>query len=61
MLFRSAGLEGAAVPDAAASTHADDESETREPPVPLRNRALPLLKLLEAAARRDSHVMWEQA
>ena len=49
------------MPDAAASTHADDENETREPPVPLRNRAMPLLQLLEAAARRDSHVMWEQA
>ena len=37
----------------------DTEAARREPPVPLRTRAVPLLQLLEAAMRRESHVMWE--
>lgn len=31
-----------------------------EPPVPLKRRAYPLIQLLEAAAKEDVHVMWEE-
>lgn len=37
----------------------DDEEATGEPAVSLANRALPLIGLLEAAARSNSRVMWE--
>ncbi len=31
-----------------------------EPPVPLRNRAFPLIQLLEESANADSSVMWSE-
>ncbi len=40
----------------AVSNAADDETE---PPVSLARRALPLIKMLEAAVAGDSYVMWE--
>ena len=36
-----------------------DDDEDDEPPVSLANRALPLIELLEAAAKRHVNVMWE--
>ncbi|MFN2348646.1 MAG: DUF1840 domain-containing protein [Thioalkalivibrio sp.] len=38
----------------------DDEEDPDETPVPLRNRAQPLITLLQAAADAGSHVIWEQ-
>ena len=37
----------------------EDEEATGEPAVSLSNRALPLISLLEAAAKSNSRVMWE--
>ena len=39
----------------------EDEDENEEDWVTLSRRALPLLKLLEAAAREQSDVMWSRA
>lgn len=39
---------------------ADGEEDTDEVPVPLRNRAQPLIGLLQAAADAGTHVMWER-
>ncbi len=36
-----------------------DAGDEDEPPVSLNNRALPLIKLLEAAAAARTHVMWD--
>jgi len=51
----------AASPDAPApgpsSGHGDD---SEEPPVTLAHRALPLIALLEAAARDGCDVMWDK-
>jgi hypothetical protein len=47
-------------PDAPLNPHRDDNDET--PPsesVSLSHRALPLLELLEAAAREGKNVMWD--
>lgn len=38
-------------------TGAEDEHE--QPHVSLANRALPLIKLLEAAAAANTHILWE--
>ena len=38
----------------------DGEEDPDETPVPLRNRAQPLIALLQAAADADTHVIWEQ-
>ncbi len=38
----------------------DEDDEDGEPPVSLANRALPLIELLEAAAKRRVNVMWER-
>lgn len=54
-----AGLANVPTPPAPAEESQEENGEPREPPVPLRTRAVPLLQLLEAAARRESHVMWE--
>ena len=54
-----AGLANLPAPPAPAEESQEENGEAREPPVPLRTRAVPLLQLLEAAARRESHVMWE--
>ncbi|MFS8609162.1 MAG: DUF1840 domain-containing protein [Gammaproteobacteria bacterium] len=45
--------------EAAEPPRSDDEDEDEEPPVSLTKRALPLIELLEAAAKRHVHVMWE--
>lgn len=37
----------------------EDDDEDKEPDVPLRHRALPLIELLEAAARDNKHVIWQ--
>jgi len=37
----------------------EDEKATGEPAVSLSNRALPLISLLEAAAKSNSRVMWK--
>lgn len=42
---------------AAPPRGAEDDDE--EPPVSIANRALPLIQLLEAAAKRHADVMWE--
>ena len=52
--------EGIAEADAAAEDeppHEEEEGEERR--VSLHNRALPLIEMLEAAAREDVPVMWE--
>lgn len=38
-----------------------DDDRDEEPAVSLRNRAMPLIDLLEAALREDKSVMWDQA
>lgn len=49
-----------AAPPPAAET-ADDEAQERErDQVPLQTRAQPLLKMIDAAIRKDSYLMWEQ-
>lgn len=50
----------ARVPESAVARHEDDDTERETDHVPLRIRALPLLELLEAAAERGKHVMWEE-
>ncbi|MCF7982803.1 MAG: DUF1840 domain-containing protein [Thiohalocapsa sp.] len=37
----------------------DDDDERRGQSVSLAHRALPLIELLEAAARDEKHVMWD--
>ena len=37
----------------------EDEEAAGEPPVSLANRALPLIKLLAAAVKSNSRVMWK--
>jgi hypothetical protein len=39
---------------------ARDESEREEARVSLAHRALPLVKLLEAAAKAETYVMWDR-
>ena len=41
--------------------HADEDAEKAPPPVTLRQRAFPLIKLLEAAIRSENDVTWAQA
>ncbi len=55
-LKKAAGADDA---PAFADSDSDEEGKRKEPPVPLRNRALPLIELLEAADKREVHVMWE--
>ena len=38
----------------------DDDESFQDEPVSLRNRALPLIELLEAAAADDSSVSWDE-
>jgi len=45
-----------AVPESGAAAGDDNE----EPPVSLSHRALPLIRLLEAAAAAKSDVMWDK-
>lgn len=39
----------------------DDDEDARRESVSLAKRALPLVELLEAAARDEKNVMWEQS
>jgi len=50
-------------PNAPLNPHRDDDDEdaARSESVSLAKRALPLLELLEAAAREEKHVMWDQS
>jgi hypothetical protein len=41
--------------------HADEDEDKAPAPVTLRQRAFPLIKLLEAAARAETDVVWGQA
>lgn len=49
-------------PSAAETTTAapDDENGPRERPVMLRQRAVPLLEMIETALKRKSDLMWEK-
>jgi hypothetical protein len=38
-----------------------DEDEPRERPISLRQRAVPLLDMIETALRSDSDLMWDKA
>jgi hypothetical protein len=49
-----AGKGAAPMPSAA-----EPDTEEEEAPVPLMHRALPLIELLEAAARDGEYVMWD--
>ena len=49
-----------APPPPAADTGDNDNDEEREPPVPLKTRALPLLAMIDAAIRQDEYLMWEE-
>ncbi|MEA3639667.1 MAG: DUF1840 domain-containing protein [Lamprobacter sp.] len=40
--------------------HDDADDDARAQSVSLRHRALPLIDLLEAAARDEKHVMWDR-
>jgi hypothetical protein len=40
--------------------HEEDNEDARSQSVSLRHRALPLIELLQAAAREEKNVMWEQ-
>ncbi len=42
------------------STDADDEDDENDAPVPITRRAVPLIELLQAAAKAESDVMWKQ-
>lgn len=53
-----AGL--AAAPPVPADADDDDASERTRNHVPLKTRAQPLLKMIDAAIRKDTYVMWEQ-
>lgn len=44
---------------ASERTSEDDEDTDKKAPVSLRHRALPLIKLLDDAAKEGSDVMWE--
>jgi hypothetical protein len=55
LLSAAAAKEGS-MPAANARPTADDE----DPGVSLRQRALPLVQMLEAALADDAYVMWEQ-
>jgi hypothetical protein len=52
----------AAAPESApAPASSDDDREGKEPPVSLRQRAFPLVELLERAARKGCDVLWDRA
>jgi hypothetical protein len=50
-----AAAGGEASPAPGESTEAEDE----DPPVSLRHRALPLIELLQTAAKEECNVMWD--
>ena len=43
------------------SLHPEEDAEKAPPPVSLRQRAFPLIKLLESAARANADVVWSEA
>lgn len=49
-----------APPAAEAGRGGNDEDETRERPVKLRLRAVPLLDMIETALRQKSDLVWER-
>lgn len=51
----------AAIADEKRRQSADPDvgDDDQEPKISLANRAVPLIELLEAAAKRDADVMWE--
>ena len=51
--------QAATSPPAKPTPDDEDEDEDAEPPVSIGTRAVPLIELLEAAAREDVAVMWE--
>ena len=53
-----AGL--ATAPPPPAEEDSEEGRERARQFVPLKTRAQPLLKMIDAAIRKDSHVMWEQ-
>lgn len=55
-LRRAVSLEQKATDDRASTGQEDDD----EPPVSLSTRAFPLVKLLEAAARKRKDVLWQR-
>lgn len=50
----------AAAPESPVERPSGDRDD-KEPPVSLRQRAFPLIELLERAARDDCDVMWDRA
>ena len=44
-----------------AEVEAEADNDDDQPPISLHTRALPLLDLLQAAARDQEYVSWEQA
>jgi len=50
----------AAAPEPGMDQSSGDHGD-KEPPVSLRQRAFPLIELLERAARDDSDVLWDRA
>lgn len=52
------GIEASKLADPAKET-AEPVDDTDEPPVSLTHRALPLIELFTAAARRKCDVMWK--
>ena len=53
-----AGLQRAAELAARPATDSDEEDDQDIVPVSLQRRALPLLEMLQRAARDDGYVMW---
>jgi hypothetical protein len=48
-------------PSADQADQAADDDEPRERPIRLRQRAVPLLDMIETAVRQHSDLMWERA
>ena len=55
-----AALDAPPPPAADADAEDSDNDEAREPPVPMKTRAQPLLAMIDAAIRQDEYVMWEE-
>lgn len=48
-----------AEPDSQAVEDKDADNDADEPPVSIKNRALPLIELLAAAVKANTYVMWK--
>ena len=55
-----ARLEAAVEAEEKLKASESPETNKDEPAVSLAHRALPLIELLKAAAREESHVMWDK-